>query len=141
MRNEPKVCKFYLVGFHFDAGQAVSWKIESWPPTGDRSVVKTGTLVLDGNGWGRTDNMTLENGHYKLFWNFVGENGKAKQKVFWMKCPSPGGKPTPTPSESTPSAPSSSPPSTKPNPTPTNTAPTPPAGAPTPVHTNLPVTG
>jgi hypothetical protein len=137
MRNEPKVCKFYLVGFHFDAAQAVSWKIESWPPTGDRSVVKTGTLVLDENGWGRTENMTLANGHYKLFWNFVGENGRAKHKVFWVNCPSASESPTPTPSKSTPSTPST-PPSGKPSPSPTHTAP---AGAPTPVRTNLPVTG
>lgn len=145
MRNEPKVCKFYLVGFKFDAGQEVSWKIVSWPPTGDRSVVKTGTLVLDENGRGRTTNMTLQNGHYKLFWNFVGEHGKAKHKVFWVKCPKGSESPTPTPTRSkpssSPSAPSSTPPSSNPSPSPTHSTPGPSAGAPTPVRTNLPVTG
>lgn len=137
--NQPKVCTFYLVGRGFDAGQQISWKIESWPPTGDRSVVKTGTLVLDENGTGRTPDMNLPNGHYKLFWNFVGENGKAKHKVFWVKCPKPSESTTPTPSESTSSSPPGSPSSS--GSSPSSSTSTPPAGAPTPVQTNLPVTG
>jgi hypothetical protein len=108
-RNEPHVCVFYLDGFGFDAGQQVSWRIVSWPPTGDRSVVASGTLVLDANGHGRTADMTLANGHYKLYWNFVGENGRAKQKVFWVACESSTPTPTPTPSESPTLSPSSSP--------------------------------
>src|SRR5215469_7736595 len=57
-RNEPHVCVFYLDAFGFDPGQSVSWQIESWPPTGDRSVVSSGVLVLDGNGAGFTGDMT-----------------------------------------------------------------------------------
>src|SRR5215475_6037374 len=95
-RNEPHVCTFYLDAFNFDAGQSVSWKIESWPPTGNRSVVKSGKLVLDGKGNGHTGNMSLQNGHYKLFWNFAGENGFAKQKVFWVACPGTAPSPPPT---------------------------------------------
>src|SRR4051812_41428703 len=45
-RNEPKVCAFYLVGFNFDPSQQVSWRILSWPPTGDRMEVLHGTLTL-----------------------------------------------------------------------------------------------
>jgi hypothetical protein len=86
-RNEPHVCVFYLDAFDFDSGQSVSWRIESWPPTGNRSVVASGSLVLASDGNGHTADMSLQNGHYKLFWNFVGENGFAKQKVFWVKCP------------------------------------------------------
>jgi hypothetical protein len=91
-RNEPHVCVFYLDGFNFDSAQSVSWQIESWPPTGNRSVVASGALVLGSDGNGHTADMSLQNGHYKLFWNFVGENGFAKQKVFWVRCPaqSPG---------------------------------------------------
>src|SRR6266516_5243058 len=120
-RNEPHVCIFYLDAFGFDPGQSVSWQIKSWPPTGDRSVVSAGVLALDGNGGGFTGDMTLPNGHYKLYWNFTGEHGFAKQKVFWVAC----GAPTPSPPPTSP--PPTSPPPTSPSPsvppTPTSTAP------------------
>ena len=53
---------------------------------------------MDANGDGYTANQSLPNGHYKLFWNFTGENGAAKQKVFWVKCPAA----TPTQAPTTP---------------------------------------
>ena len=115
-RNEPHVCVFYLDAFGFDSGQSVSWQIRSWPPTGSRSVVASGSLILDTGGNGHTGDMSLQNGHYKLFWNFAGENGFAKQKVFWVKCPA-------------------SPPSRHKGKKP------PTAPAPKPVSSNLPVTG
>jgi hypothetical protein len=131
-RNEPHVCVFYLDAFGFDPAQSVSWQIKSWPPTGDRTVVSSGALVLDSSGNGHTGDMTLPNGHYKLFWNFAGEHGFAKQKVFWVSCPAA----TPPPSSPPPSSP---PPSTPPPSTPPPS--TPPAPAPTPVPGTLPVTG
>jgi hypothetical protein len=161
-RNEPHVCVFYLDAFGFDPGQSVSWQIKSWPPTGDRAVVASGMQALDSSGDGHTGDMTLPNGHYKLFWNFTGEHGFAKQKVFWVACAVPTTTPTPTPSTSptvTPSAsptpstsptvtPSASPtPSTSPtvtpsaSPSPSPTSPALPAPAPTPVQGTLPVTG
>jgi hypothetical protein len=85
-RNEPHVCVFYLDAFGFDPGQSVSWQIKSWPPTGDRTVSSSGFLALDSSGDGRTSDMALPNGHYKLFWNFTGENGFTKQMVFSVKC-------------------------------------------------------
>ena len=100
-RNEPHVCVFYLDAFGFDPSQSVSWQIKSWPPTGDRSVVTSGVLALDSGGAGFTGDMTLPNGHYKLLWNFTGENGLAKQKVFWVACT-----PTPSPTETPSSSPS-----------------------------------
>ena len=133
-RNEPHVCVFYLDAFGFDPGQSVSWQIKSWPPTGDRAVVSSGALVLDGNGDGHTGDMTLQNGHYKLFWNFAGEHGFAKQKVFWVACPAPTPTPTPTASP-TPT------PTVSPSPSPSPPSPVPPAPAPSPVGTTLPVTG
>ena len=111
-RNEPHVCVFYLDAFNFDSVQSVSWWIESWPPTGNGTVVDSGTIALDSSGNGFTTDQTLPNGHYKLFWTFAGENGAAKHKVFWVSCPGP------TPS-----------------------TPPPPAPTPTPVQTTLPVTG
>jgi hypothetical protein len=103
-RNEPHVCGFYLVGFNFDQGRQVSWRVVAWPPTGDRrTVVLSNTLVLDANGHGRTADLGLPDGHYKLYWNFAGEHGSAKHKVFWVRCkttppasPSPSVPPTPT---------------------------------------------
>ena len=119
-RNEPHVCVFYLDAFDFDSGQSVSWQIKSWPPTGSRSVVASGALVMDNAGNGHTGDMSLPNGHYKLFWNFAGENGFAKQKVFWVKCPAP-------------------PPSHEHKEKKTPSVPT--APAPKPVSSTLPVTG
>ncbi|MBC2903816.1 LPXTG cell wall anchor domain-containing protein [Streptomyces cupreus] len=86
--NEPHVCSFYLDAFGFDGGQQVDWHIEAWAPTADvkGEIVKSGELTLDAEGHGRIDDMTLPDGHYKLFWNFEGENGSAKHKVFWTDC-------------------------------------------------------
>ncbi|OAH12947.1 LPXTG cell wall anchor domain-containing protein [Streptomyces jeddahensis] len=87
-KNEPHVCTFYLDAFGFDAGQEVDWHIEAWAPTADvkGETVKSGSLTLDSEGHGRSDDLSLPDGHYKLFWNFDGENGRAKHKVFWTDC-------------------------------------------------------
>lgn len=133
--NQPHVCKFYLAAFQFDAGQEIAWEIKSWPPTGDREVVKSGTLTLDEDGRGHTEDMSLPDGHYKLVWQFAGEHGKAKHKVFWVKCvdatPSPSESPTEEPSPSESPTPSETPSESE----------TPAAPVPSAVHTNLPVTG
>ncbi|MFJ5229334.1 hypothetical protein ACIQBJ_05475 [Kitasatospora sp. NPDC088391] len=115
--DDPKVCTFYLDGFNFDAGQSVSWHIDQQPPTGNAQVL-SGTLPLP-TGHARTVDQSLPNGHYKLFWNFTGENGDAKQKTFMVDCPAPSGSPSPvsggnpspsaSPSTSTPPSASSSP--------------------------------
>ncbi|MCI3241058.1 LPXTG cell wall anchor domain-containing protein [Streptomyces spinosisporus] len=105
-RNEPHVCTFYLDAFGFDGVQQVDWHIEAWAPTAHTKgeTVKTGALTLDAEGHGRTENLSLPDGHYKLFWNFDGEKGSAKHKVFWTDCgTSQGGGSTPAPSASAPS--------------------------------------
>lgn len=134
-RNEPHVCVFYLVGFNFDAAEQVSWEIKSWPPTGDRTTVKSGTLVLNEDGHGRTVDMTLPNGHYKLFWTFAGKHGAPKHKVFWVKCgPTPTQTPTPTGTPSGTPTPSQTPtPTVTPSQTPTPTVT--PSQTPTPTVT------
>ncbi|MFF4212524.1 LPXTG cell wall anchor domain-containing protein [Streptomyces sp. NPDC001796] len=92
-RNEPHVCSFYLDAFNFDGRQQVDWHIEAWAPTAATKgeTVKSGAVTLDADGHGRTADMTLPDGHYKLFWNFDGEKGAAKHKVFWTQCESSGG--------------------------------------------------
>jgi hypothetical protein len=152
-QNDPQdVCQFYLDGFGFDGAQSVTWYIDSWPSTGNKTEVLNGSLTMDASGDGYTTNQSLPNGHYKLFWNFTGENGAAKQKVFWVKCP--GAQPTPTTPDGTPTTPApnctcaSTPPPTTPPPAPSGTQTTSSsstqvkdAPAPTPVTGSLPVTG
>ncbi|WP_369144688.1 LPXTG cell wall anchor domain-containing protein [Streptomyces sp. R44] len=86
--NEPKVCEFYLDAFNFDASQKAIWRIEAWANNDqDKGTeVKNGAITLDADGHGRTEDLNLDNGQYKLFWNFDGENGKAKHKVFKVDC-------------------------------------------------------
>ncbi|MEU1225460.1 LPXTG cell wall anchor domain-containing protein [Streptomyces sp. NPDC005828] len=86
--NEPKVCEFYLDAFNFDASQKAIWHIEAWSNNDleKHETVKDGSITLDAQGHGRTEDMTLADGQYKLFWNFDGENGKAKHKVFKVAC-------------------------------------------------------
>ncbi|MDQ0934897.1 LPXTG cell wall anchor domain-containing protein [Streptomyces turgidiscabies] len=92
-QNEPHVCAFYLDAFGFDTVQEVGWHIEAWAPTAavKGTTVKSGEITLDAEGHGRTEDLSLPDGHYKLFWNFEGENGAAKHKVFWTDCQDSGG--------------------------------------------------
>ncbi|MFI6406430.1 hypothetical protein [Streptomyces sp. NPDC050548] len=86
--NDPKVCDFYIDAFNFDTVQEVTWSIETQPSVLG-GATRTGSITLTG-GTGHTMPVaTLPNGQYKLTWNFVGENGKAKQKVFKVNCPTP----------------------------------------------------
>lgn len=56
-------------------------------PTGNDDIVAGhGAITLDGTGHGRTDDMTLADGHYKLTWDFDAEHGAGKHKVFWVDC-------------------------------------------------------
>ncbi|GAA2310400.1 hypothetical protein GCM10010234_63230 [Streptomyces hawaiiensis] len=107
-RNEPHVCAFYLDAFGFDGGQKVDWHIDAIPPSENKGeTVESGVLTLDAEGHGRTEDLSLADGHYKLFWKFEGEKGSAKHKVFWSDCEDeqePGGS---TPSGSASASPSS----------------------------------
>jgi hypothetical protein len=101
VRDEPKVCEFYVVGFGFDADHDVHYAIVPGPPFKDPPVA-SGDIDIDGQGHGRSGDLTLPNGQYKLLTTFVGENGHAKHKVFKVDCPppeEPAETPTPTPTE------------------------------------------
>ncbi|MFI8189846.1 LPXTG cell wall anchor domain-containing protein [Streptomyces sp. NPDC085946] len=120
-RNEPHVCAFYLDAFGFDGGQRVDWRIEAVAPSANKGeTVESGALTLDGEGHGRTADLSLPDGHYKLFWTFEGEKGAAKHKVFWSECedgeqegggavPSGSASPSVSASVSAPAAPSGAP--------------------------------
>ncbi|WP_461082634.1 LPXTG cell wall anchor domain-containing protein [Streptomyces deserti] len=116
-RNEPHVCTFYLDAFGFDGLQEVDWHIDAIPPSENKGeTVKSGSLTLDDKGHGRSEDMSLPDGHYKLYWNFEGEKGSAKHKVFWTDCEDEGEEPggsapsgSASPSSSASSAPSQEP--------------------------------
>ncbi|MGW0331204.1 LPXTG cell wall anchor domain-containing protein [Streptomyces sp. NPDC003011] len=109
-KNEPHVCAFYLDAFGFDAVQEVDWHIKAWAPTAEvkGETVKSGEITLDAAGHGRTEDLSLPDGHYKLFWNFDGEKGSAKHKVFWTDCADDGEGGGATPSGPASASPSSS---------------------------------
>ncbi|WP_374982833.1 LPXTG cell wall anchor domain-containing protein [Streptomyces fradiae] len=135
-KNEPKVCEFYLDAFKFDAAQKVTWEIQAWANNEleKGTTVEEGAFTLDGQGHGRTEDMTLPDGQYKLFWSWEGMKGAPKHKVFKSDCsdetPDPSGSPsedpsgTPTPT-GTPSEEPSGTPSETPSATPSETPGTP----------------
>ncbi len=86
--NDPHVCQF-SIKFHFaDPAQSGDWFIESWPPTGDKTTVLSGTYDTDGSGFDREPDQgyfSLPDGHYKLNWRGDEEN-LWKHKVFWVEC-------------------------------------------------------
>lgn len=84
-RNEPKVCAFYLDAFGFDGLQAVQWHITQQT---HGATALSGSLTLSTEGTGYSQTYQLPNGQYKLYWNFAGEHGAAKHKVFTVACPS-----------------------------------------------------
>ena len=86
--NDPHVCKFHLYGFHFDNSSSGTWQIESWPPTGNRTVVASGTWTADGTGQWAVAGPTLADGHYELDakQTLPTTPGSDKNKVFWVSC-------------------------------------------------------
>ncbi|MGH2347200.1 MAG: hypothetical protein ACRDG4_18385 [Chloroflexota bacterium] len=89
--NEPHVpCGFYILGFNFAATQGTV-TVNSWPPTGDRSVVLTdtftGTVDDSGNYQFVNGPYFLNPGHYKSYVTDNKGNEIAKQKVFWVDGP------------------------------------------------------
>ncbi|NYI05988.1 LAETG motif-containing sortase-dependent surface protein [Allostreptomyces psammosilenae] len=88
--NQPKVCEFYLAGFQFDDLEKVDWRITPDWQGGEGEAVASGSIVL-ADGTGRTEDMTLPSGHYKVFWEIEGnQNPTEKHKVFKVECPDGG---------------------------------------------------
>ncbi|MFE0459197.1 hypothetical protein ACFW1A_08025 [Kitasatospora sp. NPDC058965] len=116
-RDEPKVCAFYLAAFNFDTLTQVSWTISQQPPTGSAQVL-AGDVTLT-TGAGRSADLSLPDGHYKLEWTFTGEHGNGKQKVFEVSCATPSPSPSPTQVGTNPS------PGTSPSPVGSTTGPAP----------------
>jgi hypothetical protein len=89
-KDQTHVCTFHIHGLFFDAGQTLTFEIRSWPPTGDRSVVLSGTIQTDASGDGRAPvagAYSLDEGHYRL--TVDTGNGRPtndKHKEFWVEC-------------------------------------------------------
>ena len=88
IKNEPHVCTFHLHFFFADPFQSGDWWIRSWPPTGDGSLVMSGSYDTNSDGedrWPDPGDTALPIGHYKLFW--TGDEDKLiKHKTFWTTC-------------------------------------------------------
>jgi len=84
--TDPHVCQFHIFGFHFDNNSKGTWQIESWPPTGNGTVVASGTWAADGTGQWAVPGPALADGHYELDAKQTGTRGGDKNKVFWVKC-------------------------------------------------------
>ncbi|MER8234484.1 hypothetical protein [Streptomyces sp. NPDC094049] len=87
-KDEPKVCRFYLAAFDFDALQQVSWSITA--QSARAAVPQLSGLINLGTGTGHTAPLSLPDGQYKLVWTFLGETGAAKQKAFKVDCATSG---------------------------------------------------
>jgi hypothetical protein len=89
-KDETHVCTFHVHALFLDAGQTLTFEITSWPPTGDRSVVLSGTIQTDASGAGRapaTGAYSLDEGHYRLTVDTGnGRPTEDKHKEFWVKC-------------------------------------------------------
>jgi hypothetical protein len=131
-QNEPHVCTFHVHALHFDGGQVLTFTVQSWEPTGDRSVVLTGSITADATGEGRapeTGAYALPDGHYRLTVDTGnGTTTQDKHKTFWVQC-APETTPPTSPGSPPPSCPDCTTPPTTPPTTPTTGAPT--SGAPT----------
>jgi len=89
VKNEPHVdCPFHFHFFFADAGQEGAWWVTPWAPTGSKAgSVASGTYATDQNGEYVTEDLTLDAGHYKLFWEGAenpGGNTNIKHKAFWV---------------------------------------------------------
>ena len=112
-QNEPHVCTFHVHALHFDSGQVLTFTVQSWEPTGDRSVVLTGSITADATGEGRSPEpgaYGLPDGHYRLTVDTGnGTSTQDKHKMFWVQCAPATTPPPSTPPTSPPSSPPSSP--------------------------------
>jgi hypothetical protein len=84
LRNDQRVCSFYLDAFNFDVAPGITWDISTEPArVGGATLSGAVTLAI---GVGHTLPLTLPDGQYKVVWRVIGDNGAGKQKVFTVDC-------------------------------------------------------
>lgn len=123
--NDPTVCTFTVIFQFSGSDTSGTWAIRSWQPTGDGSVVSSGTYDTSLTGTDGTDAIDLAAGHYRLEYLADGAHG-AKTKTFWVGDGCGAG----TDASSVPSATPSSDPSDSPSDSPSDTPSDPPSSAP-----------
>jgi len=83
--NEPQVCEFWVGFYSSDPADGGTWQVLGWPPTGDGTVVASGSYETAGDGVDTTGLLALPNGHYR-FESQSNSDANSKQKTFWVAC-------------------------------------------------------
>lgn len=94
--NEAWVCGFWVGFYATNPTETGTWQLQSWAPTGDGTVVASGTYDTAPDGVDETEDLSLADGHYRLTWQTTGDTN-SKQKTLWVEC-------APTESNSDPTA-------------------------------------
>ncbi|THA26036.1 LPXTG cell wall anchor domain-containing protein [Streptomyces sp. RKND-216] len=82
--EDRRVCSFFLAAVGFDGRQQVGWKVVE-RATG--TVAETGELLLDGAGSGRSGDLALDEGRYRLVWDQRGADGEGSgRRAFEVDC-------------------------------------------------------
>jgi len=81
--TDPHVCAFWVAFYASDPFEAGTWQLLSWAPTGDGSVVDSGTYDTSGDGLDATTTLSPDPGHFRFEWAAAGSNN-AKHKTLWV---------------------------------------------------------
>ncbi|MDT0382648.1 LPXTG cell wall anchor domain-containing protein [Streptomyces sp. DSM 42041] len=81
---DRQVCSFFLVAAGFDGRQQIGWKVVE---RASGTVAETGELLLDGEGSGRSGDLALDEGRYRLVWDRRGADGEGGgRRAFEVDC-------------------------------------------------------
>ncbi len=127
--NDPTVCTFTVIFQFSGTDTSGTWAIRSWQPTGDASVVASGTYDTSPTGADETAAIDLAAGHYRLEYLADGAHG-AKTKTFWVGDGCSAGSDASSAPSSTPSSDPSDSPSSSPSESPSDSPSDSPSGAP-----------
>jgi hypothetical protein len=81
--NEPWVCSFWVGFYTTESAELGTWELLSWPPTGDGSVVASGSYDTTGDGLDTTGVLAPAPGHYRFEWLTDGDQN-SKHKTLWV---------------------------------------------------------
>jgi len=81
--NEPWVCSFWVGFYTTESAELGTWELLSWPPTGDGSVVASGSYDTTGDGVDTTGVLAPGAGHYRFEWLTDGDQN-SKHKTLWV---------------------------------------------------------